>query len=109
MVSKIGEGHTKQEVLTTITECLTAVFGAKRDMLNAWIEDEKIVRMLMPAAPTKVARGRKDIGRKLREENKEMKTGHRFPKVWGGARVTRLTFDAADHKKAKKLVEKGVM
>jgi len=108
-VSKIGEECTKQEVLTTMTECLTAVFGAKGDMLNAWMEDEKTVRMLMPAAPSKVARGRRDIGKKLREENKDMKTGHRFPKVWGGARTTGLTFDAADHTEAKRLVEKEVM
>jgi len=78
-------------------------------MLNAWMEDDKTVRMLMPAAPSKVARGRKDIGKKLREENKEMKSGHRFPKTWGGARTTGLTFDEADHAGAKKLVEKGIM
>jgi len=108
-ISKIGEECTKQEVLTTVTECLTAVFGAKGDMLNAWMEDEKVIRMLMPAAPSKVARGRRDIGKKLREENKDMKTGHQFPKLWGGARTTGLTFDAADHTEAKKLVEKGVM
>jgi len=92
-----------------MTECLTAVFGAKGDMLNAWMADEKTVRMFMPAAPSKVARGRRDIGKKLREENKDMKTGQRFLKVWGGARTTGLTFDVADHTEAKKLVEKGVM
>jgi len=37
-----------------------------------------------------------------------MKTEHRFPKIWGGARTTGLTFDAADHTEAKRLVEKGV-
>ena len=109
IISKIGEECTKQEVLTTMAECLTAVFGAKEDMLNAWMEDEKVVRMLMPAAPSKVVRGRRDIGKKLREENKDMKTGHRFPKLWGGARTTGLTFNAADHTEAKKLVEKRVM
>jgi len=108
-ISKIGEDCTKQEVLTTVIEYLTAVFGDKGDMLNAWMDDEKLVRMLMPAAPSKVARGRRDIGKKLREENKDMKTGHRFPKLWGGARTKGLTFDAADHTEAKKLVEKGVM
>jgi len=108
-VGKIGEDCTKQEVLTTMTECLTAVFGAKGDMLNAWMADKKTMRMLMPAAPSKVARGRRDIGKKLREENKEIKTGHRFPKVWGGARTTGLTFDAADHAEAKRMVEKGVV
>ena len=108
-ISKIEEESSKQQVLTTMTECLTAVFGAKGDMLNAWMEDDKTVRMLMPAAPSKVARGRKDIGKKLREENKEMKSGHRFPKTWGGARTTGLTFDEADHAGAKKLVEKGIM
>jgi len=108
-ISKIKEECTKPEVLTTATECLTAVFGAKRDMLNIWMEDEKIVRMLMPAAPSKVARGRRDIGKKLREENKDMKPGHQFPKLWGSARTTGLTFDAANNIKAKKLVEKGVM
>jgi len=92
-----------------MTKCLTAIFGAKEDMLNAWIEDEKVVRMLMPAAPSKVARGRRDIGKKLREENKDVKTGHQFPKLLGGARTTGLTFDAADHTEAKKLVKKGVM
>jgi len=108
-VSKIGEECTKREVLTTMTECLTAVFGAKDDMLNAWMADEKTVRMLIPAAPLKVARGRRDIGKRLREENKEMKMGHRFPKVWGGARTTGLTLDPADHTESKRLVEKGVM
>jgi len=108
-ISKIREECTKQEVLTTVRECLTAVFGAKGDMLNAWMEDEKVTRMLMPAAPSKVVRGRRYIGKKLREENKDMKTGHRFPKLWGGARTTGLTFDAADHTEAKKLVEKWVM
>jgi len=107
--SKIGEDCNKQEVLTAMTECLTAVLGAKGDMLNAWMEDEKVVSMLMPAVPSKVARGRRDIGKKLREENKDMKTGHRFPKLWGGARTTGLTFDVVDHTGAKKLVEKGVM
>jgi len=92
-----------------VTECLTVVFGANGDMLNVWMENEKTVRMLMPAAPSKVVRGRRDIGKKLREENKDMKMGHRFPKVWGGARTTGLTFDVADHTEAKRLVEKGVM
>jgi len=92
-----------------MTECLTAVFGAKGVMLNTCIEDEKIVRMVMPAELSKVARGRRDIGKKLREENKDMKMGHRFPKLWRGARTTGLTFDLADHTEAKKLVEKGVM
>jgi len=64
-ISKVGEECTKQEVLIMVTECLTAVFGGKGDMLNARLEDEKIIRMLMPAAPSKVARGRKDIGKKL--------------------------------------------
>jgi len=108
-IRKIGEDCMKQEVLTMMTECLTAVFGAKGDMLNAWMADEKTVRMLMPAAPSKTARGRRDIGKKLREENKDMKTGHRFPKVCGGARTTGLIFDAADHAEAKRLVEKRVM
>jgi len=44
-VSKIGEECTKQEVLTTMTECLTAVFGVKGDMLNAWMADEKTLKM----------------------------------------------------------------
>jgi len=92
-----------------MTECLTAVFGAKGDMLNAWMADEKTMRMLMPAAPSKTARGRRDIRKKLREENKYMKMGNRIPKVWGGARTTGLTFDAADYAEAKRLVEKGVM
>jgi len=77
-------------------------------MLNAWMADEKTVRMLMPATLLKVARGRKDIGKRLREENKDMKTGHRFLKVWGSAKTTGLTFDAADHTEAKRLGEKGV-
>jgi len=34
MVSKIGEECIKQEVLPTMTECLTGVFGAKGDILN---------------------------------------------------------------------------
>jgi len=109
MISKIGEECTKQEVLTTTTECLTAVFEAKGEMLNAWMENEKVVRMLMPVEPSKVARGRRDIGKKLRDENKDIKTGHRFPKLLVGARTTGLAFDAADHTEAKMLVEKGVM
>lgn len=73
------------------------------------MEDEKTVRMLMPAASSKLVRGRRDIGKKLREENKEIKMEHRFPKLWGGARTTGLTFNTADPTDAKKLVEKGVM
>jgi len=59
-----------------MTECLMAIFRAKGDMLNTCIEDDNIVRMLMPVVPAKVARGRKYIRKKLREENKDMKTGH---------------------------------
>jgi len=106
---KIRKEYTKQEVLTTMTECLTAVFRAKGDMLNVWMEDERIVTMWIPAALSKVNRGWRAIGKKLREKNKEMKIGHRFPKLWGGVRTIGLTFDAADHAEAKKLVEKGVM
>jgi len=73
------------------------------------MEDEKIVRMLMPAAPLKVARGRKDMGKKLREENKEMRTRHRFSKVGGSARATGMTCDVADQTEAKKMVKKEVM
>ena len=107
--SKIGEECNKQEVLTIMTECLTAVFRGNGDMLNPWMEDEKIVRILMPAAPSKVARGRRDIGKKLREENKDMKSGNHFPNVWGGARTIGLTFDTADHAEVNRLVEKRVM
>jgi len=92
-----------------MTEYLTAIFVEKSNMFNTWMEDEKIVRMLMPAALLKGARGRKDIRRKLREEKKEMKTRHRFPKTWGGARTTSLTFDRVEHMEIKRLVEKGVM
>jgi len=52
MISKIGEESSKQQVLTTMTEYVTAIFGAKGDMLNAWMDDDKTVRMLMPAAPS---------------------------------------------------------
>jgi hypothetical protein len=54
IVNKIGEETSKQEVLTTMTECLTAVFGVNGDMLNAWVEDDKRVRMIVPAALLKV-------------------------------------------------------
>jgi len=89
--SKIGEECTEQEVLTTMTECLTSVFGAKGDMKNTWMEDKKAVRMLMPAELSKVARGRRDIGKKWREENKDIKTGEAKKLVekvvmWEGAR-----------------------
>jgi len=104
-VSKIGEECPKQEVLTTMRECLIVVFGAKGDMLNAWIEDEKVVSILIPVALSKVARGRKDIGKKLKDENKEMRTGHWLPKVLESARTTGLTFDTTDHAEAKKLVD----
>ena len=107
--SKIEEECTKWEVLTIITKCLTAIFGAKLDLLNLWIEDKKIVRTLVPASPSKVGRGTRDIGKQLREENKDRKTGHGFPKLWEGARTTRLTFNTTDHTEAKKLVEKEIM
>jgi len=38
-----------------------------------------------------------------------MKTGYQFPKLWEGARTTRLTFLAVNHTVAKRLLEKGVM
>jgi len=109
MVNKMADGITKREVLNLMSETLTAVFGAKGDMLNCWMEDGLTIRMLMPVAPSKVARGRKDMGKKLREDNKDMKVGHRFPKLWGGARTTGLTFDAANVEEAKRLVASGVV
>jgi len=40
------------------------------------MEDENTKSILMSAAPLKVARGRKDIGKKLRKENMEIRNGY---------------------------------
>jgi len=105
----ISKDTTKEEVLTTITKSLTAVFGTKQDMLNAWMDNDKKMRMLIPAVPSKVVCRRKNIGKKQMEENKQMRMGYRFPKTWGGARTTGLTSNTTDHSKPKRLVEKEVM
>ena len=39
--------------------------------------------MLAADAPMVKPLGRKAIGQKLRKENKEIKSGKRFPKYWG--------------------------
>ena len=77
-VNKITDRITKQEVLNLMSVTLTVVFGAMGDMLNCWMEYGLKIRILILAAPSKVARGRRDMGKKLSEDNRDMKVGHRF-------------------------------
>jgi len=108
-VNKIADGITKQEVLTLMSETLTTVFRAKGDMVNCWMEDGLTIRILMPAALLKVVRGRKDMGKKLRQDNKDIKIGHRFSKLWGEATIPGLIFNTANVEEAKRLVASEVV
>ncbi|RPB27206.1 hypothetical protein L211DRAFT_897096 [Terfezia boudieri ATCC MYA-4762] len=108
-VKKVKEGVDPLVVTGEVGKALVAVFGRTGDMLNVWLEDRSSVRLMVPAAPMKVARGRKGLGEAIQEENKEVKLAKRFPKLWGAARVTGFTFDVANNEEAKKVIRNGLV
>lgn len=56
-----------------------------------------------------VAKDRKALAEKLREENKGLKGGKRMPKAWGAVKATGFTFDAAHAEEAASLVKNGII
>ena len=84
-----------------------AVIGKTSDLMNVWPEED-IFKMLVPDAPMVKLLGRKAISQKLRDENKEIKNGKRFPKYWGQAKVTGFIFDVIESTEAERLVKKGI-
>lgn len=108
-VKKVKEEVDPLVVSGEVGKALVAVFGRTGDILNVWVEDLKSVKLMVLSAPMTVARGRKALAEKIRSENKELKTAKRFPKLWGTAKVTGFTFDAADNEKAKKIIKNGII
>ncbi|RPB18190.1 hypothetical protein L211DRAFT_854368 [Terfezia boudieri ATCC MYA-4762] len=108
-VKKVKEEVDPVEVCGEVGKVLVAVFGRTGDMLNVWVEDKKSVKLLAPAAPSKVARGRKGLAEAIQGENKEIRLAKRFPKLWGAARVTGFSFDVADNEEAKRVIRNGIM
>ncbi|KAF8415233.1 hypothetical protein EV426DRAFT_630171, partial [Tirmania nivea] len=108
-VSKVSQDIEAIKVAREVGKLLVVVFGCKGDILNVWAEEGKSVKMIAPAVPITIARGRYALAQKLREENKDLKGGKRMPKLWGGAKVTGFTFDAADAAEASKLIKKGLI
>ncbi|KAF8422186.1 hypothetical protein EV426DRAFT_606304, partial [Tirmania nivea] len=108
-VSKVSQDIEAIKVAGEVGKLLVAVFGCKGDILNVWAEEGKSVKMIAPAVLITIARGRYALAQKLREENKDLKGGKRMPKLWGGAKVTGFTFDAADAAEASKLIKKGLI
>ncbi|RPB21817.1 hypothetical protein L211DRAFT_851268 [Terfezia boudieri ATCC MYA-4762] len=106
-VKKVKEGVDPLAVTGEVGKALVAVFEKMGDILNVWLEDKSSVRLIVPSAPMKVARGRKRLGEAIQEENKEVKLAKRFPKLWGAARVTGFMFDMADNEEAKKVIRNG--
>lgn len=86
---------------------LVAVTGRTGDIINVWLEEETF-KMLVPDTPMVKLVGRKAIGQKLREDNKEIKSRKRYLKYWGEAKVTRFIFDMLGATEAERLVKNRI-
>ena len=75
--------------------------------MNVWPEEDTY-KLLVPDAPMAKPLGRKAISQKLREENRDIKNGKRFPKYWGQANVTGFIFDVIGAAEAEGLVKNGI-
>ena len=87
---------------------LVAIIGKTEDLMNMWREEETF-KMLVPDALIVTPLGRKAIGQKLREENKEIKSGKRYLKYWEQAKITGFIFNVIGASEAEKLVQNGIL
>ncbi|KAF8425268.1 hypothetical protein EV426DRAFT_708895 [Tirmania nivea] len=89
MTAKAGEKDFDDESKWTVNvrvageveRALVQVYGRSGKILNVWAEGEMTIKMLAPAIPMTIARGRKALAEKLRQENKDLVGGKRMPKV----------------------------
>ena len=75
--------------------------------MNVWLEEETF-KMLAPDAPIVKPLGRKTIEHKLREENKGIKNGKRYPKYWGQSKVIGFIFDVVSAAEVERLVREVI-
>ena len=86
---------------------MVAVIGKTRDLINVWLEQETFKLLALDASMVKPL-GRKAIGQKVREENKEIKNGKRYAKYWGQAEITDFNFDVIGAAEAERLVKNRI-
>ena len=86
---------------------LVAVIGRTGDLMNLWPE-ENTYKLLVPDPTMVKSLGRKAIGQQLREENRHIKNGKRFPKYWAQDKVIVLIFDMVGAAEAERLVKNGI-
>ncbi|RPB19779.1 hypothetical protein L211DRAFT_852895 [Terfezia boudieri ATCC MYA-4762] len=108
-VKRVKEDADPLRVVGEVGKALIGVFGRTEEILNIWVEDPKSVQLLVPSAPLMVPRGRKALGEKIKEENKDLRMARRLPKLWGSAKVTEFIFDVADSEEAKRIIKSGLM
>ena len=86
---------------------LVVVIGKTRHLMNIWPEEDTF-KLLAPDAPMVKPLGRKAIGQKLIEENKEIKNGKKYWKYWGQSKVTDFIFDMVGMPEAERLVKNDI-
>ena len=69
-----------------------AVIGKTEDLMNVKLEEETFKPVAPDALMIKPLK-RKAIGQKVREENKWIKNGKRYPKYWEECKVMGFIFD----------------
>lgn len=94
-------------VVVVLGRQLVAVIEKTRDVMNVWL-GEKTFKMLAPDIPMVKSLERKAIGKKLREENKEIRNGKRYPKYWEQSKVTEFIFNIVEVAEAESLVKNGI-
>ncbi|RPB21967.1 hypothetical protein L211DRAFT_850950 [Terfezia boudieri ATCC MYA-4762] len=109
LVGRVEQVVDPLKVAGEVGRMLVQVFGCSGEILNVWVEEGTTVRMIALVVPMTVARGRKALAEKLREENKDIRRAKRMPKAWGGAKVMGFIFDAADSTEVIRLVKTGIM
>ena len=105
--SRVPEKTLASVVVEVLGRQLVAVLGRTADMMNVWPE-ENTYKMLVPDAPMIKPLWRKAIGQKLREKNKEIMCGKRFPKYGGQAKVTGFIFNVVGATEEERLVKSAI-
>ena len=106
-VNRVPEETPALVVAGVLGRQLVTVIGRTGDLLNVWPEEETY-KLLVPDSPIVKLLGRKAIGKKLREENKDIKNGKRYPKYWGQAKVMGFICDVIGAAEAERLVKNGI-
>lgn len=83
------------------------VIGKTGDRMNVWLKKD-IYKILVLDALMVELLGRKTICQKLREENKNIESGKRYPKYWGQAKVTAFIFNVVGTIEVERLVKDSI-